>query len=73
MCMIVLLLHMFLHHVQTGFEETRKNVSDRLELEVQMVVSHPTWVLGTKPGSSGRTASALNCCVISPAQIFLEV
>jgi hypothetical protein len=25
------------------------------------------WVLGIKPGSSGRAARALNCCAISPA------
>lgn len=29
-----------------------------LELQLWMVVSHAVWVLGTKPGSSARAASA---------------
>lgn len=31
-----------------------------LELELQRVVSHPTWVLGSKLGSSGGTLCTLN-------------
>lgn len=32
-----------------------------LELEVQLVLICPVWVLATKLKSSGTTASALNC------------
>ena len=37
----------------------QKRVSDALELELQVVVSHE-WVLGIIPGSFERTASAFN-------------
>lgn len=39
----------------------QKRVWDHPELELQVVVSHSTWVLETKLKSSIRTASALNC------------
>lgn len=32
--------------------EARKRALDALELELQAVVSHPAWVLGTELGSS---------------------
>lgn len=38
-------------------------VSDPLKLELLTVVSCH---VGTEPGSSGRAASALTCCAISP-------
>ena len=38
----------------------QKRVSDSLELELQMVVSHLTWVLEIESQDSGREASALN-------------
>lgn len=34
--------------------------SDLLELELQMVVNLPWWVLSTEPSSSERAASTLN-------------
>lgn len=33
---------------------------DPLEMELQVLVSHPTWVLGRQLGSSGKEASLLN-------------
>lgn len=36
-------------------------------LEFQEVVSRPTWMLGTKLGSSGRAGGALSHSVTSPA------
>lgn len=39
----------------------RKSMSALLELELQVVVSHPMWVLKIKLGSSERTADTLNC------------
>lgn len=33
---------------------------DPLEMELQVLVSHPTWVLGRQHGSSGREASVFN-------------
>jgi len=44
----------------------QKRSSDVLKLKLQMVVWVLTWVLGTKPGSSAKAASALNLWVISP-------
>ena len=38
-----------------------------LELDLEEVMSHLRWVLGTEPRSSARAASALNLCAISPA------
>lgn len=43
-----------------------KRTSDPLELEWQVVVSHP-WILGTKPRSLSRTVMALNDWAISQA------
>jgi hypothetical protein len=37
----------------------QKRVLDLLELELQVVMNHPIWVLGTKLGSPGRAARAL--------------
>lgn len=38
-----------------------------LALEVQVVVSHLMWVLGTKPKGSARVVSSLNFWAISAA------
>lgn len=35
--------------------------------ELEVVVNHPPWALGTEPGSSGRAGGALNCGAVSPA------
>lgn len=48
-----------------GASGDRKRAFDPLELELKTVLSHQTWVLGPKLGSSGRVASALNHWVIS--------
>lgn len=40
--------------------EGQKRVPDLLELELQTVVSHPVWVLGTELRSSVRAAIVLN-------------
>lgn len=37
------------------------NMLNPLELEPQVVVSHPVWALETEPGSLVRAVSALNC------------
>lgn len=39
-----------------------------LELKLQIVLSHLMWVVGTKPRSSERTASAFNYWAISLSQ-----
>ena len=38
----------------------QKKVLESLELELQVIVSHLMWVLGTKFQSSGRGVSTLN-------------
>jgi hypothetical protein len=44
-------------------------VSDPLELELQLIVKHTTWALGTKLRSSERAASVLNCQAISSSPL----
>jgi hypothetical protein len=44
-------------HVCVGGRVGQKKVPDPLELELQAVVSCPTWVLETELGSSAREAS----------------
>jgi hypothetical protein len=46
--------------------EGQKRAVDALELELQAVVSHLRWVLGTKFQSLARTVLALNHQAISP-------
>ena len=43
-----------------GAHGSQKRALDLLELALEVVVSHPTWVLGTRPRGSARAASALN-------------
>lgn len=40
--------------------EVQKRILDPLKLELQKLVSHPMWVLGIVPGSSGRAVSVSN-------------
>lgn len=42
-----------------------EEVSDLLELELEVVLSCLTWVLRTQLTSSGRTVSIKHCCVSS--------
>lgn len=37
-----------------------RGIRSSLKLELEEVVSHPMWVMGTEFGTSLRTASALN-------------
>jgi hypothetical protein len=50
--------------------QVKKRASCPLDLELQMVISHH-WVLGIKPGSSARTANALNHGAVSLALHFV--
>jgi hypothetical protein len=43
---------------------------ESLEMGLQVVVSHPMWVLGNESESSGRAESTLNYCTISVGQEF---
>lgn len=47
-----------MHCVPTVLEEVKGEYQIFLELELQIVMSHPMWVLGTEPESSAR---GLNC------------
>jgi hypothetical protein len=55
-------------HVNADAFWGQQMVSDSLKLELQMVVSHQPWSLGTKLKSSARTAYVLNHQAIPPAQ-----
>lgn len=48
-------------HVSVGTHDGQERAPDPRELELLVVVSHLTLVLGTKFGSYERSASALNC------------
>lgn len=41
---------MYVHYMHARACRVERGMSDTLELELQGVVSLPTWVLGTKPG-----------------------
>jgi hypothetical protein len=47
-------------HLCVATSEVQKRSSDPLEIELQVVVSHLTWVLGTELRSSGRTVCSFN-------------
>lgn len=47
-------------HMSTGVSGVQKRHLIHRSGELQEVVSHLTWVLGTELGSSGRAASAFN-------------
>lgn len=51
----------------------RPELPDALELELQMVVSCPMWILRAEPRSAGRTASAPNLGTISLALISVSL
>ena len=52
--------HMNVHQKCAGAYTGQNKTSDPLELQLQMVVNQPVWLLGIKPRSSAREASALN-------------
>ena len=47
-------------HTYLGAPGDQTRVSEFLELELQTVVSHVTWRLGTEPGPSIRAAYTAN-------------
>lgn len=51
----------------------QKGVSDLLELELQVVGSYVTWVLGTKPGSSDRVTSTPNHEAVFPVRFVVII
>lgn len=53
--------------VHTG----QKRTSDPLKLELQMVVSRLTWVLGPKLWTCKRVVGSLHCWIISPGPLLL--
>lgn len=57
-------------HVRAGAPEGWKEVSDTLEMKLQVIVSHLIWVLEIKRVSSVRAGDALSHGVISPAPLF---
>jgi hypothetical protein len=56
--------------VHADASEGQKTLSDPQELELQVVVSHPTWVLGTKLRFSSRTAFGLTPRADSPDHLI---
>lgn len=64
--------HMHVHQKCAGVYTGQDKTSDALELQLQMVVKQPGRLLGIKPRSSTREASALNHCAISAGDILLK-
>ena len=57
LCMWMFCLHVYVYTMYVPYAlRNQKRVLDPLELELQAFM----WVLGIEPGSSGRTARALN-------------
>lgn len=57
-------------HVSAGAYISQKRVLEFLELDLQVFVSHPTWVLRNKLRCSVRILQALNC-LSSPLRLIL--
>lgn len=53
-------------HVHLGAHGGQKRVSDSLELELQAILSHLTWVLGIKFQSPEKAVDSLNPWAFSP-------
>lgn len=69
MCMCHVSVCMYVH-VQVVTCKGQKWPSDSLEMELQMLVSHTSWVLGAQLESFERAASALKEQAISPASQY---
>lgn len=52
-------------HVCVRAHGGQKSKLNLVELELQVVVNYPTWLIGTEAGSSGRPVSSFNCGAIS--------
>lgn len=53
-------------HEHAGAPRGWKKASDPLGLELQVVLSYLTWMLGAELWTSERSASIRNCHAISP-------
>ena len=60
-------LCVYVHHMYVGVCGSQMKVLDSLKLELQEVVGHPMWVLGTKSRSSAREVSVHDSWTMSPA------
>lgn len=59
------------HYVHAVLIEDQKRVSNSLDMDLQEVVSHVMWLLGTKSRSSARSTTTLNCRTISTVSHYL--
>jgi hypothetical protein len=66
--LLVLIMCLYgLVNASEGAHRSQKRVSDNLQVELQVVVSHLLWILGTKLRSSRRAMCILNSWAICPA------
>lgn len=62
---------MYVHCVHAVLTEDQKRVSNSLDMDLQEVVSHVMWLLGTESRSSARSTATLNCSTISTVSLSL--
>lgn len=55
----------------SGAHRNQRRISDSLDLELQVVVSHPLWALGSKPGSSVKAVNTL-LNFLPPFQLYFS-
>ena len=51
-------------------QKSEKQMLDSLELQLEVVVGHQAWMLGTKPRSSDRAVSTLSHWSLALPEIF---
>lgn len=68
MCMWGIICVCVQEHVYAGTKESRRGKLGPLEMELNMIESHLSWIMGIKPWSPDRATSILNSWAFSSLQ-----